>query len=340
MGGYEGLEVIDGYAYSNSVGTLHSEWTCWPRVHTIKIDMINSPSPISVSGGYFSETRFFGDLASNGENVFMVNSEMSDGPAWTIGSSYFVEVGSTVDLYRFDTKWDSIGVFGVDFLDTHLVAAGFKYGFSVLNVSNLSDIREVAYYVDTDSTMNFTHFALKENRLFAMGHWSEPGVGHWARLWMFELDDSVISGIEENPTLQTSLPKAFSISAYPNPFNSAVTIAIDIPVGDGSPVPISVEIYDVNGRRVKTVTEPVEVTAGFVVSSDINAKHPSTSSGSVFSPLTKGGQGGSYIWTPDESLPSGVYLVRARFDRLSDRGGRGDLDPTGRTATKRIVYLK
>jgi hypothetical protein len=45
-------------------------------------------------------------------------------------------------------------------------------------------------------------------------------------------------------------PSAIEISAYPNPFNSAVTIAVD-GVGDGSPVPFDVEIYDVNGRMVE-----------------------------------------------------------------------------------------
>ncbi|MGC9315455.1 MAG: hypothetical protein ACP5G4_07480, partial [bacterium] len=70
-------------------------------------------------------------------------------------------------------------------------------------------------------------------------------------------------------------------------------------------------------------------------------KDTSTGSVSVVAPLMKGGQGGSYVWQPDESLPSGVYLVRARFgsaQRPDD--GRGDLDPTEKTATKRVVYLK
>ena len=38
-----------------------------------------------------------------------------------------------------------------------------------------------------------------------------------------------------------------------------------------------------------------------------------------------------YIWQPEKSLGSGVYLVRARFDKLSDREEQ---------ITKRIVYLK
>ncbi len=158
----------------------------------------------------------------------------------------------------------------------------------------------------------------------------------WGRINAYQA--LCLTDIRPDSEMSPIKPIEIILSSFPNPFNSAVTIAIDIPIGDGSPVPISVEIYDVNGRRVKTVTEPVEMTAGFAVSSDINAKHPSTSSGSVFSPLTKGRQGGSYIWRPDESLPSGVYLVRARFDhvglvsRLSDQSGC--------ETSRRVVYLK
>ena len=39
-----------------------------------------------------------------------------------------------------------------------------------------------------------------------------------------------------------------------------------------------------------------------------------------------------FIWMPDKSIASGVYLVRARFDKLTDRGEE--------SVTKRIVYLK
>ncbi len=144
-------------------------------------------------------------------------------------------------------------------------------------------------------------------------------------------------GIEE---WTVNKPQTFEISTYPNPFNSAVTIAIDTPVADGSPVPVSVEIYDVNGRRVEAVTEPdfmtprVEVPVGGEATVGRLAKDTSTlrqaqgtaNSVSVFAPLTKGGQGGYYIWTPDESLPSGVYLIRVEQD--------------SRTYTKPVVYVK
>jgi len=124
------------------------------------------------------------------------------------------------------------------------------------------------------------------------------------------------------------LPERLDIRAYPNPFNSAVTINLDNrsesrsveqvgygPAGEGvSDTPLRVEIYDVNGRRIATVTEPVEVPGGFAMSSDFNAKHPSTSSGGV------------YVWRPSPSLGSGVYLVRASVGEQS--------------VARRIIYLK
>jgi hypothetical protein len=162
---------------------------------------------------------------------------------------------------------------------------------------------------------------------------------------IFSLDDgSTISS--ENKTV---LPSSFTISAYPNPFNSAVTIAFDIPVGDGSPVPVSVQIYDVNGRRVAELPEYGTVGEALVASRNVDSG-VSEREGTSPSPTIR-----EFTWSPDESLPSGVYLVRARIGPSTLRqaqgtassgtvttgGGRGDLAPTGNAqAVKRIVYLK
>ncbi len=122
-------------------------------------------------------------------------------------------------------------------------------------------------------------------------------------------------------------PDNFTISAYPNPFNSAVTIAFDCHSREGgNPEGITVEIYDVNGRCVETVTEPVEVTIGVEATVGRLAKDTSTSSVSVKSPLSKGDLGGFVVWQPAPSLGSGVYLVRASVGNES--------------TSKRIVYLK
>ena len=134
--------------------------------------------------------------------------------------------------------------------------------------------------------------------------------------------DSHGTGIDENSP--SAKPEAFAIFAHPNPFNSAVTISVEqtfLSVQKGqtgmSDLPVTVEIFDVNGRKIKTL-------------------RPSATSlekgGTDSAPLHKGGQGGSYVWQPDESVGSGVYLVRATFGPSTDS--------VTETATKRVVYLK
>ncbi len=109
-------------------------------------------------------------------------------------------------------------------------------------------------------------------------------------------------------------PAQFAISAYPNPFNSAVTISLDF--GSESPKPLStIEIFDVNGRRVAQLP----VGEGLKPSRSLTGRQ---TGGSETTPL----RNAQFVWQPDESLGSGVYLVRARFGE--------------KTASMRIVYLK
>jgi len=109
-------------------------------------------------------------------------------------------------------------------------------------------------------------------------------------------------------------PTDFAISAYPNPFNLAVTINIGSRRGLINQIP-TVEIFDLNGRCVSVIARP-------------EAAAISSNKGDCFvgqSPSRNDGQS-QFIWTPNESLGSGVYLVRATVGE--------------QTTTSRIVYLK
>ncbi|HHS49636.1 MAG TPA: hypothetical protein ENN07_00775 [candidate division Zixibacteria bacterium] len=120
---------------------------------------------------------------------------------------------------------------------------------------------------------------------------------------------------------ETDLPHEFAIRAYPNPFNSALTISIE-GVGAGL-APASIEIYDVSGRRVACLGSARQPDG------TVGARHASPATGRIHaSPTTY-----EFTWQPSPSLPSGVYLVRARFDSAQRPGG-------GRAAAKRVVYLK
>jgi len=100
-----------------------------------------------------------------------------------------------------------------------------------------------------------------------------------------------------------AIPNAFDIQIYPNPFNSSVTLIVDSQ--SESPEALStLEIFDINGRIV--------------------AEIPANGSESA-KPLSTNASG-ACRWQPDESLSSGVYLVRAKI---------GD-----KSVSKRIVFLK
>jgi len=118
---------------------------------------------------------------------------------------------------------------------------------------------------------------------------------------------------------EADLPREFAIYAYPNPFNSSVTIAID-GVGAIHELPLRVEIYDLAGRRIDVISRSDSDEKSRTIQGD-------------FSPSGRNDSEAEFIWQPDETLPSGVYLVRARWGSAQRPDG-------GQTAMKRVVYLK
>ena len=114
---------------------------------------------------------------------------------------------------------------------------------------------------------------------------------------------------------QRALPQGVSISVFPNPFNSSVRFSID-GIGTHGLAPLQVEIYDLAGRQVAEI--PVgESLRAFPL--DGNSENGSAQG---HSPTTR-----QFIWQPDESLPSGVYLVRV-------------LSGGAFTPSTRVIYLK
>jgi len=116
--------------------------------------------------------------------------------------------------------------------------------------------------------------------------------------WWFYL----VSGIEE-----AVLPENTELSIWPNPFNSALNIVLrGVGATFRSPEQIAAEIFDINGRLVGNLPLSSAETAG--------------ETGSFREDPTP------VIWTPDESLSSGIFLVRAKVGN--------------KTFVKRVIYMK
>ena len=97
-----------------------------------------------------------------------------------------------------------------------------------------------------------------------------------------------------NAVLEAGKPLTFDLSTRPNPFNASVEIH--------APLAERLEIFDIKGRLVTEI----------LIHGSESAEPLSTIASRI-------------VWQPSESIPSGVYLVRARVGDKED--------------TQRFVYL-
>jgi len=107
-------------------------------------------------------------------------------------------------------------------------------------------------------------------------------------------------------------PQEISLNVSPNPFNSSCAITVN--VGAFRETPLQIKIFDLLGNLVSTFY--------------------SDGKPSSFVPLNKGDSDADlsaeqrvYIWHPDETIPSGLYLVKAKKDN-------------GQTIMKKIILLR
>jgi len=254
FGGSSGLEVVDSVVYTASASTFEvsppDDWHWRPNWYLLMGDISGDTCVYHSRINYFDNEHHC-SIASNENNLFYVYSEMSDFLSgvqdYTLGDSHLGIWGTDYSYTWSD--YDSEGIFGVDVLNDTIIAVGFEHGFSIIDYSQLGGMTEVAYYRDTDSVFAFTHFALKEDRLFAMAHPRDDT----CRMYMFEIADSVVTGQGE-----ASIPEQFHFWNYPNPFNSECKLVIN---ADSDYRNSRLEIFDINGRQV--YSEKIALKTGF-----------------------------------------------------------------------------
>ncbi len=186
------------------------------------------------------------------------------------------------------------------------------------------DSYTLSYRADSDSTGMIIEDSCTPVRRGILGTWDTESLAEGDYILTLVLRntnaDTLVAtmdvylttmSIDEKPTM----PNDFTLSAHPNPFNSAVTITIDVPVGAYCNTPLRIEVFDINGRRISVIS-----SKGF------QPDEKSLTDARKISPFGRNDIAREFVWQPDESTTSGVYLVRAT-------GG-------DETMTKRVVYLK
>jgi len=107
-------------------------------------------------------------------------------------------------------------------------------------------------------------------------------------------------GLNIDEDIQAKLPETQYLSCDPNPFNSAVTIT--------SLAGAQIEIFDINGRMI----------AELMNSNHVGEEYKNSENAPIIRQI---------IWTPEDNLGSGIYFIRASWEK------------TG-MVTKRVIYLK
>ena len=135
------------------------------------------------------------------------------------------------------------------------------------------------------------------------------GVGEFDWVTDVAVGNLATGGLSDYALLE---PHDFGISAYPNPFNSAVTIFVETLHATS----LQIEIFDIVGRYVAQLPSPsVPLPAG-----------EGGNSFSLWEKVSEGRMRAEFTWQPEKSVGSGVYLVRAKI---------GD-----ESVTKRVVLIK
>ncbi len=210
-----------------------------------------------------------------------------------------------------------------DFADTFVGNDTAEIIWSVQD-SNLSGGRTILTIEDdslaelpaTDTTYEWSVFPwFGWDGAFDISIWDSFGNHSSATSCLFMI--SPYNRVDKNK----STPEKLSISAYPNPFNSSVEIMVSDGRGLVHQIPTNIAIYDVNGNVVYAPSIPRSLSPrGEREDEKVENGSPS--------PLGEGFRmRGKFIWTPDKSIPSGIYFVRATMNE-------------GQMITKRIVYIK
>ena len=112
--------------------------------------------------------------------------------------------------------------------------------------------------------------------------------------------DTRIDRVNNKP----QMPNSFAIDVYPNPFNSSCKITVN--VGANGVLP-TIEIYNIRGNIVYDSRRrglPTSIIPKTFDDSSLENRHRGMSHTNY-----------QFIWTPDASISSGIYLIRASMGR-------------------------
>jgi hypothetical protein len=182
-----------------------------------------------------------------------------------MGSSWVFEQGWSDTLFDTITDFEGRGHATVDAWGTVILPSGsfetlrtVSFDTSITTITNPS----ISF---ADTTTEISYLWMGADLFFVIEIVSREGETNPN----FTVADDVTlfkhyisEGIEEGGETAIPLPRAISLNQnVPNPFNPSTTISFDIPGTVGTKQAVNLTVYDLRGRRVRTLMD-VEVDPG------------------------------------------------------------------------------
>ncbi len=249
--------------------------------HISIVDVTNKSNPVNVAAATYPFVQYThqGWLTTDQAYFFMNDEADENLPQVNNTRTIIWDLSDLEDpvyhssfYYPTESSDHNLYIYG-DFM----FATNYKTGLRIVNISDINDPREVAYfdtYPESDSpgySGAWSSFRFPRSGTTVVN--SDPG-------GMFILDPLPV--IVTNTELSSTIPESFSLSpAYPNPFNPTTTATLSLP----EQAEVRAEVLDMLGRSLHLLHDGVLSAGEHLLNFDAG------------------------------QLPSGSYYIRVQSDR-------------------------
>ena len=282
----------------NQLSTYYLEDPEWISASYVELYMYDDASDVVIQGSYA-----YVAASSYGIHVVDISDPtVPDGVGWLDTDGLAKSVYVSGDYAYVADGSDGLVVIDISSVTPPTLAGNIDTDFDAVDVVVSGDYAYVADYdggirkIDISTPTEPVEVGYYDTDGFAECVFMDEPYIYVADNWngLYILANTV--GIEESANVK---PHTLSLTAFPNPFNSSCAIT--------APKGAEIEIYDLRGTlRLRSVPDDSEARSLSEVETTDNL---------------------TFIWMPDETIASGIYIVKARTE-------------DGRTASKRVVYLR
>ncbi len=242
------LGINGSGAFTIEVKDIASQSAIYPRTKTVPLKASGISSNGVVINEFLADNKLSATDAAGEHDDWVELYNTTDAPVKLTGL-YMTDSPTLLNQWRFtkDSLYIGAHQYLVVWCDNQLTQAGVHSNFK------LSKSGEYIALVDTDGVTVIDSLSFGAQTTDISWGRQPDGAASWAAMAPTPGAANLLTAVATEPLR----PLNFELSAYPNPFNPGATIRYTLP----SVADISIKVYDVLGKEVKTLVTG-EMTAG------------------------------------------------------------------------------